>query len=74
MDNWVAKFTLEKSWVHNFIKSKISEKNIYWGTNKSETFLLTVLNVSYCACEEPFIVLSITVLWSNRHLIESNMS
>ncbi len=23
---------------------------------------LTVLNVSYCACEEPFIVLSITVL------------
>ncbi len=33
---------------------------------------LTVLNVSYCACEEPLIVLSTTVLWSNRHLIESN--
>ncbi len=33
---------------------------------------LTVLNVSYCACEEPLIVLSTTVSWSNRHLIESN--
>ncbi len=33
-----------------------------------EPFLLIVLNVSYCACEEPFIVLSTTVLWSNRHL------
>ncbi len=37
-----------------------------------EPFLLTVLNVSYCPCEEPFIVLSTTVLWSNRHLVESN--
>ncbi len=37
-----------------------------------EPFLLTVLNISYCACKEPFIVLSTTVLWSNRHLIESN--
>ncbi len=37
-----------------------------------EPFLLTILNLSYCACEEPFIVLSTTVLWSNRHLVESN--
>ncbi len=37
-----------------------------------EPFLLTILNVSYCACEEPFIVLSTTVLWSNIHLVESN--
>ncbi len=28
-------------------------------------FILTVLNVSYCACEEPFIVLSTTVLISD---------
>ncbi len=27
-----------------------------------EPFLLTILNLSYCACEEPFIVLSTTVL------------
>ncbi len=38
-----------------------------------EPFLLTVLNVSYCACEKPFVVLSTTVLWSNnRHMVESN--
>ncbi len=37
-----------------------------------EPFILTVLNVSYCAFEEPFIVLSTTVLWSNRHPVESN--
>ncbi len=38
-----------------------------------EPFLLTVLNVSYCAFEEHFIVLSTTVLWSNWHPVESNM-
>ncbi len=36
-----------------------------------EPFVLTIVNVSYCACEEPFIVLSTTVLWSNRHPVES---
>ncbi len=29
-------------------------------------FHLTILNVSYCACEKPFVVLSTTVLWSNN--------
>jgi len=33
--------------------------------NLCDSLFMTVLNVSYCACEEPFIVLSTTVLISD---------
>ncbi len=54
---------------HREVQS-IKERDINMWCIKS--LLLTVLNVSYCARKEPFIVLSTTVLWSNRHLVESN--